>query len=86
MKMGDGGFRPAANVQVAVDTERRAILGVAVSTAGSDMGLAAPMREQVEARTGGTVAEHLGDVGSLILDEVDAAAAAWRAWMGTNAA
>ena len=76
MKMGDGGFRPAANVQLAVDTQSRAILGVAVSTAGSDMGLAPPMREQVEARTGGTVAEHLVDGGFLVLDEVDAAAAA----------
>ena len=76
MKMGDGGYRPAANVQFAVDTASRAILGVAVSTAGSDMGLAPPMRAQVERRTGGTVAEHLVDGGFLKLDEIDAAAAA----------
>ena len=76
MKMGDGGYRPAANVQFAVDTVSRAILGVAVSTVGSDMGLAPPMRAQVERRTGGTVAEHLVDGGFLKLDEIDAAAAA----------
>jgi hypothetical protein len=75
MKMGDGGFRPAVNIQFAVDTASRAIVGVAATGAGSDMGLAPPMREQVEARTGLAVHEHLVDGGYLILDEIDAAAA-----------
>lgn len=74
MKMGDGGFRPAVNVQLAADTESRAIVGVDVSSAGSDKGLAEPMREQVEERTGCKVQEHLMDGGFLVLDEVDAAA------------
>ncbi len=32
MKMGDGGFRPAYNVQFAADVDGRAIVGVAVTT------------------------------------------------------
>ncbi|MFO0714549.1 MAG: hypothetical protein U0353_32205 [Sandaracinus sp.] len=35
MKMGDGGFRPAYNVQYATDTESRVIVGVAVTNVGS---------------------------------------------------
>ena len=34
MKMGDGGYRPAANVQLAVDTHSRAIVGVDVTGEG----------------------------------------------------
>lgn len=74
MKMGDGGFRPAVNLQLAVDTESRAIVGVAVTNAGSDKGLAAPMREQVEERTGLDVQEHLMDGGFLVMEEIDIAA------------
>src|SRR3954462_9578557 len=36
MKMPDGGFRPAYNVQVAVDTQSRAVVGVAGTSEGSD--------------------------------------------------
>jgi transposase len=71
MKMSDGGFRPAVNVQFAVDTESRAIVGVDVSQAGSDKGLAEGMRTQVEQRTGGKVQEHLMDGGFLVLEEID---------------
>src|SRR5260370_1407405 len=60
MKMPNGGFNPAVNVQLAVDTESRAILGVEVSNEGSDnAGLSEPMRRQVEERTGGEIAQHL---------------------------
>jgi transposase len=55
MKMAHG-FNPAANVQLATDTESRAILGVEVSNEGSDSaGLSEPMRQQVQQRTGGKV-------------------------------
>jgi hypothetical protein len=74
MKMGDGGFRPAVNVQLASDVDSRAIVGVEVSDRGSDKGLAEPMRRQVEQRTGGTVREHLMDGGFLVMDEIDRAA------------
>ena len=45
MKMADGGFRPAYNVQFASDTTSGAIAGVAVDNSGSDMGKMAPMSE-----------------------------------------
>jgi transposase len=77
MKMPDGGFRPAWNVQLAVDTASRAVVGVAVSSEGSDgAGLAGPMREQVARRTGRPVAEHLVDGGYATVEEVEQAAAA----------
>ena len=76
MRMPDGGNRPAFNVQLAVDTESRAILGVDVTNAGSDAGLAEPMREQIADRTGGVVTEQLIDGGYVKLDDLDRAAAA----------
>jgi len=50
MKMPDGGFRPAYNLQFAVDTAQRVITGVDVTNAGSDKSEMPPMVEQVEAR------------------------------------
>ena len=51
MKMGDGGFRPACNPQLASDVDSLVIAGVEVATVGSDQGQMAPMLEQVIART-----------------------------------
>jgi transposase len=76
LRMPDGGTRPAYNVQLAVDTDSRAIVGVEVTNAGSDAGLAEPMREQVAERTGGAVTEQLVDGGYVKLDDLDRAAAA----------
>jgi transposase len=73
MKMANGGFNPAVNVQFAVDTESRAIVAVDVTNAGSDAGLGTPLREQVEERTGLTVIEQLQDGGYLKLEEVEKA-------------
>jgi hypothetical protein len=50
MKMGDGGFRPAHNVQFATDTESQVITGLDVVNTGSDQGQMSPMVEQHEAR------------------------------------
>ena len=74
MKMSDGGFRPAYNVQLATDPVSRAIVGVSVSTSGNDYDLDGPMRRQVRDRTGGVVKEHLVDGGYLKKESVDAAA------------
>jgi transposase len=56
MKMGDGGFRPALNVQIATAGSElggpRTIVAVGVTNVGSDMGAMTPMLEQIEARTG----------------------------------
>lgn len=72
MKMPNGGFNPAVNVQIATDTESRAIVGIEVSHEGTDTaGLVAPMREQVEERTGKTVEEQLVDGGYLRMQEIE---------------
>lgn len=63
MRMPDGGFRPAYNVQFAADTQGGAIVGVSVSDVGSDGGLAKPMIEQIQKRTGVQPQEFLGDGG-----------------------
>lgn len=47
MKMGDGGFRPAYNVQFATDGGARMIVSVEVTNNGSDGGQMAPMHEDV---------------------------------------
>lgn len=47
MKMGDGGFRPAYNVQFATDGDSRMIVAVDVSNNGSDGGQMAPMHQNV---------------------------------------
>ncbi len=74
MKMANGGFNPAVNVQLATDTESRAIVGVAVSNEGHDTAnLSEPMRQQVEKRTGGKVEQHLIDGGYLLLEDIEKA-------------
>lgn len=70
MKMGDGGFRSALNIQVATDGDSRAILGVAVSQQGSDGGLVAPMEAQVVERTGQHPDEYLVDGGLATRDDI----------------
>jgi transposase len=50
MKMGDGGFRPAFNVQLATATGSQIITGVDVTKSGGDQGQMAPMVEQHEER------------------------------------
>jgi hypothetical protein len=63
MKMGDGGFRPAHNVQFATDTQSQVIAGVEVVNAGSDQGQMPPMVEQLEERYNQTPGEFLVDGG-----------------------
>ena len=74
MKMPNGGFNPAVNVQLATDTESRAIVAVEVTNEGSDsVGLSEPLREQVEERSGGSVEQHLLDGGYLRNDDIEQA-------------
>jgi transposase len=63
MKMPDGGFRPAYNVQFATDGETRMIVSVEVSNNGSDGGQMSPMHEDVENRYGKTPTNYLVDGG-----------------------
>ena len=55
MKMPDGGFRPAFNVQFSTTTDAaRAIVGVSVTNRGSDQGQAAPMPAPARAPPSGS--------------------------------
>jgi len=63
MKMGDGGFRPAHNVQFATDTDSQVITGVDVVNTGSDQGQMLPMVQQHQERHGKAPDEMLVDGG-----------------------
>lgn len=71
MKMGDGGFRPAFNVQLATDTETQIITGVAVSNSGGDQGKMAPMVHQHEARYEQAPKEMLVDGGFTKKEDIE---------------
>ena len=74
MKMPNGGFNPAVNVQLATDTASRAIVGVEVTAQGVDSAnLSQPMRGQVERRTGGKVEQHLLDGGYHRTEDIEQA-------------
>ncbi|MGH3635405.1 MAG: IS1182 family transposase [Mycobacterium sp.] len=75
MKMGDGGFRPAFNVQFAAATDSQVITGVAVTNSGGDQGQMAPMVEQHETRYGQTPDEMLVDGGFAKKEDIDAVSA-----------
>jgi transposase len=74
MKMADGSFHPAYNVQVAADPASRAIVGIGVTSHGTDHGEDAPLREQVERRGGAKVKEQLLDGGYVKHESIEAAA------------
>jgi len=74
MKMADGGFRPAFNVQFAADTTGQAVVGVAVSDAGTDVGQLTPMVKQLQERYGTGPAELLADGGYVDLADIRALA------------
>ena len=71
MKMADGGFRPAYNVQFAADTESSAIAGVSVDNIGSDMGKMAPMSDALAEQYDERPSEHLADGGFAKLDDIE---------------
>lgn len=50
MKMADGGFRPAYNVQLTTAVDSGVIVGAGVVNQGNDMGQGPPMEEQVAQR------------------------------------
>jgi transposase len=71
MKMGDGGFRPAYNPQLASDADSLVIVGVDVATVGSDQGQMVPMVEQVAERCGRVPDAWLVDGGFVGHDQID---------------
>lgn len=75
MKMADGGFRPAFNVQLATDVASRVVVGVAVSNQGTDTGQLAPMLQQVKQRCGSLPGTMLVDGGFTKLADIEQAGA-----------
>ncbi len=61
MKMANGGYDPAYNVQFATDADSRVIVGVDVTNAGTDGGELAPMHEKVSSDYGRTPKKVLVD-------------------------
>lgn len=75
MKMADGGFRPAYNVQLATDADSRCIVGVTVTNLGSDRSSVIPMLTQLRQRTGRVPRALLVDGGCFTRDTITEAAA-----------
>ncbi len=71
MKMGDGGFRPAFNVQLATAVDSQVITGVEVTNAGGDQGQLAPMIEQHQTRYEEKPKEALVDGGFVKKADID---------------
>ncbi len=71
MKMADGGFRPAYNVQFATDTKSTAIAAVSVDNIGSDMGKMAPMNDALASQYGERPQQHLVDGGFVKFDDIE---------------
>ena len=76
MHMPDGGYRPAYNVQLATDTESQVIVGVSISTRGTDQGEALPMAKQVASGAGQYPGDYLVDGGYVKRDDFTALARA----------
>ena len=71
MKMADGGFRPAYNVQVASVADEQIVVAVAICNTGSDRGLMRPMLERVRTRTGHFPGRHLADGGFTSAQDIE---------------
>jgi transposase len=72
MKMADGGFRPAYNLQFATDTGAQVIVGVDASNAGTDHGQLAPMVEQITTRHAEAPGATLVDGGFVTKEDIEA--------------
>lgn len=71
MRMADGGFRPAYNGQLVVDTQSRVVVGLQVVNT-VDQGQMAPMVREVEDRYEQAPAEHLADPGFATRQDIEA--------------
>lgn len=73
MKMPDGGFRPAYNVQFATTTDGGVVVGVDVTNEGTDSQQMPPMLDQIEERFGQRPGEALVDGGYATVEGIDQA-------------
>ena len=71
MKMADGGFRPAYNVEYATTCDGQVVVGVDVVTVGSDQGQMPPMLDQIEDRFERRPKEVLVDGGFANLEDIE---------------
>jgi transposase len=72
MKMADGGYRPAYNLQFATDTASQVIVGVDATNAGTDHGQLAPMVDQLAARHAVAPEATLVDGGFATKEDIEA--------------
>lgn len=72
MKMANGGFNPAYNVQFATDTRTQVIVGVEVLSVGSDQGQMGPMVQQIAGRYERVPGEMLVDGGFAKHEDIEA--------------
>jgi transposase len=70
MKMADGGFRPAYNMQIVAEPKTQLIVAVDIDTSGSDRGLARPAVETLIAR-GYKPSDYLIDGGFTKNDDIE---------------
>ena len=75
MKMADGGYRPAYNIEFSVATAGLVIAAVAVTTVGSDAGQITPLDDQIHDRHGAHPKEALADGGFVCLEDIESAQA-----------
>jgi transposase len=76
MKMADGGYRPAYNIELAADSGHQVIVGVDATNVGSDKAQAPPMVAQVKERLAALPAQWLMDggfAGHAAIEAVEAA-------------
>ena len=73
MKMADGGYRPAYNVQFGTETAGQFVVAVEVGNCGSDMGQLPPVLEQVGRRCGQVPAAWLVDGGFTAVASIEQA-------------
>ncbi len=71
MKMADGGFRPAYNIQIKTAANGAHIVGISVSTNGSDRGQLRPAVEEIKRRYGVKPSRVLADGGFDGKDDIE---------------
>lgn len=75
MKMADGGYRPAYNIEYSVATTSLVIAAVEVTTGGSDAGQITPLNDQIHDRHGVYPQQTLTDGGFVSLSDIESAQA-----------
>lgn len=76
MKMGDSGFRPAYNVQMATDADSGIILNMDVINEGSDAGQMKPMMDEIRENLGQAPKTLLTDGGFSTIEDIEETTAA----------